>query len=128
MAAGTIGTGGAIGIETGIVTATGTGTETGIVAGRVMFMFHPGFTLIPGPIPMAGIMADRAGDTMVVPVVDTTVVAAETLATGSKKDIETDLIEAGKTLAAAAIPHPTTLSISETAMQHTDRGLREGIK
>jgi len=77
---------------------------------------------------MAGIMADRAGDTMVVPVVDTTVVAAETLATGSKKDIETDLIEAGKTLAAAAIPHPTTLSISETAMQHTDRGLREGIK
>jgi len=128
MAAGTIGTGGGIGIEIGITTATGTGIETGIAVGRVMFMFRPGVTLIPGPIHMAGTMADRAADTMVVPTVDITVVAAETLATGSKKDIETDLIEAGKTLAAAAIPHLTTPSISETAMQHTGRGLREGIK
>jgi len=60
--------------------------------------------------------------------VDITVVAAETLATGSKKDIETDLIEAGKTLAAAAIPHPTTPSISEMGMPHTGRDLHAGIK
>jgi len=129
MAAGTIGTGGGIGIEIGITTATGTGIETGIAAGKVMFMFRPESTLIPGPIHMAvAIMADRAADTMVGPTVDITVVAAETLATGSKKDTETDLIGAGKTLAAAVIPHPTTPSISETAMQHTGRDLHAGIK
>ena len=128
MAAGTIETGGGIGIEIGITTAIATVTETGIVEGRVMFMFRPGSTLIQGPIHMADIMAGRVADTMAGPTVDITVVAAETLATGSKKDIETDLIEAGKTPVAAAIPHPTTPSISETAMQHTGRDLRAGIK
>ena len=129
MAAGTIGTGGGIGIEIGITTATGTGIETGIAAGKVMFMFRPESTLIPGPIHMAvAIMADRTADTMVAPSVDTTVAAAETLDIGSKKDIETGLIEAGKTLVAAGIPLPTTPSISEMGMPHTGRDLHAGIK